>query len=355
MRRRPARRFPDERIDRERPVRATVPRATIYAHRMPAPPPPTRLVDSPSGELTLPTNGPFSLEESATFGFGHQTTEAYDGVMRLAFNLDGHTGAAGVEVRQDGDTLHLVVYGDGGPEPDLDQVGRQVARVLSVDHDGDAFAEVGGRDPVIAKLLAAAPGLRPPLFYSPYEAAAWSIISARRPRRQGAQLRERLGRERSTTFLLAGTEVAALPAPAVLAGLDAFPGIPADRIPRLNAVGAAALDGRLDVDHLCALDPDEAMAELQELPGIGPFYSALVVIRSCGLTDVLPSMETMALDLVGTLYDLGSRPTVAQFEEMAEAWRPFRTWATVLIRAAAHRVLPPEALPERERKQRRSR
>jgi DNA-3-methyladenine glycosylase II len=319
------------------------------------PEPPARLVDTPRGELALPTRGPFSLEESATFGFGHQTTEVFDGVMRLAFCLDGYATQVGVEVRQDGDTLPCVVYADGDADVDLDAVGRQVARVLSVDHDGDAFAEVGDRDPVIAKLLAAAPGLRPPLFYSPYEGAAWSIISARRPRRQASQLRERLARATSTTFLLAGTEVAALPLPADLAALEGFAGIPADRIPRLQAVASAALDGRLDVGHLNARTPDEAMAELQELPGIGPFYSALVVIRACGLADVLPSMETMALDLVGTLYGLPARPTVAQFEQMAAAWKPFRTWTTVLIRAAAWRILPPDALPERERRERATR
>src|SRR5437899_679177 len=180
-------------------------------------PAPRLLVTEPSGTFTLPTQGPFSLEAAATFGFGHNTDTEFDGVMRLAFCLDGPpaTGSdgagtyethVGVEVRQDGEQLHCTAYGSD----ELDRIGAQVARVLSVDHDGNEFLAVGRRDPVIARLQQAAPGLRPPLFYSPYEAAVWSIISARRPRQQGALLRARLGLTEGTTFTLAGRNVPAL-------------------------------------------------------------------------------------------------------------------------------------------------
>ena len=33
------------------------------------------------------------------------------------------------------------------------------------------------------------------------------------------------------------------------------------------------------------------MARLREIPGIGPFYSALIVIRGTGFADVLPAGE----------------------------------------------------------------
>ena len=47
----------------------------------------------------------------------------------------------------------------------------QVARALSLDLDARGYAVAGHRDPVIGRLQQAAVGLRPPLFYSPYEAA----------------------------------------------------------------------------------------------------------------------------------------------------------------------------------------
>src|SRR2546428_10091925 len=124
--------------------------------------------------FTIVPSGQFSLEEAANFGFGQRLSPTWDGVMRLAFCVDGYREQAGVEVRQDGDGVHCAVTGDA----DLGAVRRQVARVLSLDHDGLAYDEVGRRDPVIGRLQAVAAGLRPPLFYSPYEAAAWAVLSA---------------------------------------------------------------------------------------------------------------------------------------------------------------------------------
>ena len=55
------------------------------------------------------------------------------------------------------------------------------------------------------------------LFHSPYEAAAWSVISHRRGRAQAAPLRTRLAAEHGRTFELAGEHVAAFPLPDTLA------------------------------------------------------------------------------------------------------------------------------------------
>jgi DNA-3-methyladenine glycosylase II len=258
--------------------------------------------------------------------------------MRLAFCLDGYQEHVGVEVRQDAAAdVHCTVHGPA--EIDMNAVARQVARVLSLDHDGAEFMLVGLRDPVIGRLQAAAPGLRPPLFYSPYEAAAWSVLSARRPARQMMQVRQRLSEAHGAVFDLAGQRLAAFPAPGQMLAVESFPGIAEDRIRRLHGVARAAQEGRLDVGFLQALGPDRAMAELQTIKGIGPFYSALTVIRGTGFTDVLPVSEPKALALTARLYHLDSPPAPTQFRELAQAWRPFRTWAVVLIRAAARRIL----------------
>jgi len=286
---------------------------------------------------TIKPTGPYELRESATFGFGQRPDPSYDGVMRMAFCVDGlgYSRPAGVEVRQDDAGVQVRVHGDADPG----SVTRQVARILSLDGDGEAFAEVGRRDPVIGRLQAVAPGLRPPQFHSPYEAAAWSVLSARRPVRQMAQVRDRLAETYGTGFDLAGERWHAFPTPAALLRVTDFPGVAEVKLSRLHAVARAALDGRLDVDRLTALDPDTAVAEMRELPGIGPFYASLTVVRSLGLPDVLVVNEATALETIQRLYGLDHRPGPGEVEKLAEAWRPFRTWAAVLIRAAGPRLL----------------
>ena len=287
--------------------------------------------------FTIVPEGPFSLREAATFGFGQRLETTWDGVMRLAFCADGYSEHAGVEVRQDERGVHCFVHGNA----DVAAVRRQVARALSLDHDGAAFARIGERDPVMARLLAAAPGLRPPQFYSPYEAAAWAVLSVRRVPKQMDAVRRRLSEAHGATFELAGERVAAFPTPDQLLVVDAFPGISADRMSRLHGVARAALDGWLDVSRIHKLGPEAAMADLQRINGIGPFYSALIVIRASGFADVLPHEEHKALALVGELYGLGGPATSEQLAEIAEAWRPYRTWAVVLMRAAASRLTSP--------------
>jgi DNA-3-methyladenine glycosylase II len=215
--------------------------------------------------------------------------------------------------------------------------------VLSLDHDATGYPEVGQRDPVVGALMEIRPGLRPPLFHSPYEAAAWSVLSARRPERQMAAVRDRLAAEHGGSFDVAGQQVAAFPAPEALLAVRAVPGLPDVKVERLHAVARAAAEGRLDVHRLRALGPEEARVQVQTLPGIGPFYAALIVLRAIGFPDVPVTEEPMALELMGRLYGLGGPATAADVARLTDAWRPWRTWTTVLLRAAGPLLLSEEA------------
>ena len=292
------------------------------------------------GQFVIEPQGPFSLRESALFGFGQRHSEPFEGAMRLAFCLDGYRDQVGVVVTQDDQGL---VHGevDGSAGVDVDAVSAHVARVLSLDRDGDAFVAVGQRDPVVARLLEVAPGLRPPLFYSPYEAAAWGVLSARRPAAQMMALRQRLSEEHGRRFDLAGETRAAFPLPEQLLQVTGFPGLPDVKLERLHGIAEAAIRGELDAATLRAMPPDQAQVQLQKLAGIGPFSSALILVRASGHADLLPDQEPMLLDLVTSLYGLPDRPDPRRFAEIAEPWSPFRTWVSVLIRASARRLPEP--------------
>lgn len=291
-------------------------------------------IRSVTSRFTIRPRGPFSLEEAANFGFGQRIDPTWDGVMRLAFCVDGYRDQVGVEIRQDDLGVHCILHG----EADAVVVERQVARVLSLDFDGGAFLEIGRRDPIVGQLQAAAPGLRPPLFYSPYEAAAWSIISARRPARQMAEVRREMSEAHGRVFELAGQRVAALPTPEQLLRVGSFAGLTPEKVERLHGVARAAIAGTLDVTRIQAMGPEAAMEDLRSIKGIGPFYSSLIVVRGSGFADVAV-MEPKAMEFAAKLYGLPGPPSDEEFRAMADRWRPFRTWAIVLMRAAGGRVL----------------
>jgi DNA-3-methyladenine glycosylase II len=288
--------------------------------------------------FTIEPVGAYSLRESVELGFGQRHAEAWDGAMRLAFCIDGFRSQVGVELREDGDRLVGTIAGHGGEEPDVAVVRAQVARVLSLDHDARGYEAVGDRDPVVAALLRAAPGLRPPLFYSPYEAAVWAVLAVRRPALQAARLRDEISAALSPSFRLGGRDVAPLPLPQVLLAAGDLPALHPEQVARIHGIARAALDGRLDPPRLLGLGPEKARAELQSLRGIGAFYSQLVVVRGTGFTDVLAVEEPRLLDTVRELYGLATAPTPEQLEQIAVPWRPFRTWVCVLMRAASRRL-----------------
>ena len=287
-------------------------------------------------DLTITPDGAFSLAAAASFGFGPNTgrPKPEGNSMSLAFVADDLVHHAAAHVTQDHDEiLHCRVFGDADP----DAVVAQVRRVLSLDRSGTAWAEVGARDPVIGRLQTEFPGLRPVLFHSPYEAAAWSILSQHRHRTQATAVRKRLSAAHGRVFALPGGELEAFPTPAELLRVDSFPSLEPQRIDRVHAVAHAALDGQLDPAGLLAMPSEDAMAALQRLPGIGPMYAGLILLRSTGATDILTLAEPRLASYVGHFYGLKHPATTAEIAKLAGAWRPFRTWTCVLIRVAGDR------------------
>jgi DNA-3-methyladenine glycosylase II len=285
--------------------------------------------------LTITPQGPFSLAAARRFFGGWEGTTGTDiagDVLRVAFLVDDWSGHAGLLVRQgdDGDVHAEIVTATGDPDPA--RVQAQLARVLSLDHDATGYAALGARDPVVGRLLEQAEFLRPVLFHSPYEAACWAIVSARVQQRQAMRLRSAM----SGRLEVDGVALDVWPSPAELLAREAIDGLPAQKTERLHATARAALEGDLDRDALIALQPDEAIERLQRLPGIGPFWATLIELRAVGPTDALALGEPRLRRAAAAAYE---RPELAgdddAFVALAEAWRPYRTWVSVLLRATA--------------------
>jgi DNA-3-methyladenine glycosylase II len=272
--------------------------------------------------LVLEPRGPFSLAAAgrflAEFPPADHTGVEPDGTVRLGFVRDDFSGVAKVTLRQaheDGP-----VDGDGDGDGDGDD---QLERILGLEHDGDAFVAVLDGDPILRTLWERTGHLRQVSFPSPYEAACWSVIALRLRQPQAVQVRRRIE---------AAIGDGAFPVPERLAGLEAVEGLSDAKAERLRAMARAALDGRLDPYELRALPQDEAIARLRELPGLGPFYASLVLLRATGATDAFFPIERLR-HAAARAYDLPEAPSEEAFTAMAERWRPFRSWACVLLRA----------------------
>ena len=280
----------------------------------------------------IEVQGEFDLAAAARFLTGFAPAGQPDsepGALRVAFALDGEWTPVGAVLRQR--SPGEVTVEVHGPPEHTDAVAAQVRRMCSLDVDGTAFPEAGARDPVVSLLQGLHPGLRPVLFASPYEAACWAVLSHRIWMTQAVRLRRRLTERYGTEVDVGGSVLRAFPAPAVLAKMEYQPGLPGPKIPRLRAIAEAAADGMLDAAALRAMPAEEALKQLQLLPGIGRFSAELILIRGAGHPDVFPRGETRLHEIMRDAYHLPDAG-VAELAEIAEAWAPFRSWVSFLFR-----------------------
>jgi DNA-3-methyladenine glycosylase II len=291
-------------------------------------------IESPNFALT-PT-GPFNWEAAcdvvAHFSPISRHWAGSGEPLRIAFLLDGTFEPVAAALHWDGARLAGEVAGT----PNLDAVARQVARIFSIDHDGAGFEELGRRDPALGRIMAAFPGLRPVGFTSPYECAAWAIVSQRISMRQAAAIQDRLIAGYGTRLEVAGGEVSAFPAPQRLAELSDFTGLAQVKVERLRGVARAALEGLLDAEKLRALGPVAGPESLRAIPGIGPFWSSGIYLRGCGIADEFPE-EPLSVAALGAIHGLGDRPDPATLVRLTDQYRPYRMWVAFLLRVAASR------------------
>lgn len=276
--------------------------------------------------LALRARGPFALRESIRFLAGFAPLEAGgdEEVLRLALCDDGGTPLA-FAARQEGDVVQ-VRYAGGLPPG---RAEAHVARVLSLDVDASPLATIAARDPVVAALLERYPGRRPVCFGTPFEAAAWAVLSQRVQMRQAAAVKRRLTEELGAEVEVDGATLRAPPSPERLAALDTLPGLWPVKAERLRGLAAAARAGDLDAGALRAMPAPEALRHLASLPGLGPFGAALVLVRGAGHPDVVPTAERRLRAAVVERYGRDD------LESIAERWRPLRSWVAFLLRNAA--------------------
>jgi DNA-3-methyladenine glycosylase II len=283
--------------------------------------------------IEINPKGPFSLDAARQFAGGFPAGIGGGGVgegsITLAFPVEGTEASAAIELWQDADG---VVRGRTDADASLlDSAVRQAARSLSLDHDGSGWPAVGERDEIVGRLQREHDFLRPVCFYSAYEAATSFVIGQRISRRQSAVIKRGISEKLGDRPTIAGVEVPAFPRPSRLLELGGHPGMNAEKVRRLHGLAQAALDGVLDTERLRSMPEADALAALLALPGVGPFTANGILFRGCGLADGLPGADELGQTVIHDLYGL-DRVTTTGVERIAEAWRPYRMWAVVLLR-----------------------
>jgi AraC family transcriptional regulator of adaptative response / DNA-3-methyladenine glycosylase II len=286
----------------------------------------------PSGtaiELFLPYRKPYDFQGLLSFmaarairGVENVTHDSYARVIEA----DGAVGT--LVVRDAPQRSALAVRIDLGRVVALPALIGKLRRTFDLGADPRVISAALRRDPELAPLVAARPGLRVPGAWDGFEVAVRAILGQQVSVRAATQLATKLVDTLGTP--LAGG--------ALGEGLThTFPRperfdvelIVRLGMPRARAAALANLaQARRDDPRLFELREslDDAVARLTALPGIGAWTAHYIAMRALAESDALPPGD---IGLLRALERDGVRPSARVLAERAEAWRPFRAYAVL--------------------------
>jgi len=175
----------------------------------------------------------------------------------------------------------------------------RVRRVFGLDADPAAIHAVLGRDRMLGPLLRKRPGVRVPGAWDPFELAIRAIVGQQV---SVAGARTVLGRIAAAHTIT----------PQRLADVT-VEGMPRKRAETIRTLAREVVSGAIVLGE----------SDLTQLPGIGPWTANYIAMR-LGDADAFPAGDLILRRSAGNL-------TERELLKRAEAWRPFRAYAAMLL------------------------
>ena len=246
--------------------------------------------------------------------------------------VDGQRGVVIVTPRKDDALSAEIRFADMRSLP---AVIARIRRVFDLSADPSLIGAHLSQDPILARLVAARPGLRAPGAWDGFELAVRAIlgqqITVTAARGLAAKLVQTYGEPIDDPAAAEFGLSRVFPSPQRLVGED----IAALGMPRARG---AALEG---LARTVAQDPsifaprsdlDSAIAALKALPGVGEWTAQYIALRELREPDAFPQAD---IGLMRAMADeAGVRPTADQLLARSQAWRPWRAYAAQHLWAA---------------------
>lgn len=294
---------------------------------------PDRLVTDGGLELRVPYRPPLAWSTMLAFLApraipGVEAVDLDAGVYRRVVELDGSPGVIEVRDTPDEAALRLRAH-----LPDIETLVHLVAggrRLFDLDVDPELIDAHLARDRTLRPLVRKHRGIRVPGALDPFEIGVRAVLGQQVTVAGATRLAGRLVEEYGTP--VPGIAPLGLthmfPAADVVADVKATTlarriGIPAARAGAITRFAGAIAGDELKLDR--GRDLDSTVAELEALPGFGPWTAQYVAMRATGERDAFPSSD---LGLRKALGD-GRPCTPAAAERRAAAWRPWRAYAAM--------------------------
>jgi AraC family transcriptional regulator of adaptative response / DNA-3-methyladenine glycosylase II len=293
------------------------------------------LGDSSVLQMRLPCRQPFDWAALLAF-FAARATPGVEDVVGDAYfrsvEIDGRAGVIECRLEPQG-RLGLTLHGVATAQ--LFVVVQRVRDLFDLEAPVAEIAETLRTDTVLQGTLERHPGIRVPGAWDGFELAVRAILGQQVSVKAATTLAGRIADRYGAHFTL----------PASLAGRDAVPklrrtfpgperlaraqfddmGIVGSRAGAIRGLARAVVSGDIDFDP--GQDPRAFCDDLCDVRGIGDWTAQYVAMRGLKFPDALPVTDLGLLKAAG----LSGRTGAAELRRRAEAWRPWRAYAAMLL------------------------
>jgi AraC family transcriptional regulator of adaptative response / DNA-3-methyladenine glycosylase II len=217
----------------------------------------------------------------------------------------------------------------------------RVRRVFDLAADPVAIGADLSRDPLLAPLVAAHPGLRVPGAWDGFELAVRAILGQQITVPAATRLVGKLvafhgERIADPTALDLGL-MRVFPTPRQLAAADlATIGMPRARRGALSSLAAAVVADPLIFGARRSLEA--AVEQLRSLPGVGEWTAQYIAMRALREPDAFPAADIGLMRAMS--HGNAARPSPAELLAHAERWRPWRAYAALHLWASEYHASP---------------
>jgi AraC family transcriptional regulator, regulatory protein of adaptative response / DNA-3-methyladenine glycosylase II len=191
----------------------------------------------------------------------------------------------------------------------------------------DVIATQLSKDPLLADAIVRNPGLRVPGAFDGFELALRAIlgqqITVKAATTLGGRVAAALGEPIETPHT-GLTHLAPTAKRVATASVDelASLGIIQARARSIIAIAQAIDSGQLKLEP--GASPDATIEQLVRLPGIGPWTAHYIAMRALRWPDAFPKEDIALRNALGGV-------TAARAEDLSQAWRPWRSYATLHV------------------------
>ncbi len=282
-------------------------------------------IDPECYRFRLAYRPPYDWDSMLAF-LGARATPGVESVdargYRRTIELDEKSGSLDVSHLPEKSSLVLEVR---FPDPRwLLSIVERVKRMFDLGADPTVIGEHLRRDALLRRAWARHPGIRVPGAWDGFELAVRAILGQQVSVQGATTLAGRVARMFGSPISERGPALERLfPTPAVLATAPfERAGVMPSRAEAIRRLAAEVASGAMMLETTG--DASKSASALRALSGIGPWTAEYVSMRAIGEPDAFPSGDLVLRRMAGDV-------TARQLETRAEAWRPWRAYAVMLL------------------------